>query len=278
MKKANHLIQKKAEVINPLTTIVMPSFNAEELLPRAIVSALTQETDYPYEVIIVDDGSHRPIKSSLEESLLDDPKISLVRQSNKGISSAMNLGTKLSRGNYIVLLDSDDEILPQAIQDITDEFVGNSNLGYVYTDGFWIGLLQGWNWENFCPEKLDKNSYVNPWVKRDFDYQLLLYEMYLGHARAYTKDVFEIVGGFDDRYSCKAEDWDFALKVSEKKDIKRIPKKLHKYHLQSSGITSTSKSEEVFMVQQKILLDVMYRRGLNLSDLPDNVVKKYKLK
>ena len=90
---------------NVLISIVIPCFNDFQYVEQAINSALNQT--YPHkEIIVVDDGSNFKTKEILKQL---EPKITkLISQENQGQSKARNVGIEASKGDYILVLDSDD--------------------------------------------------------------------------------------------------------------------------------------------------------------------------
>lgn len=90
-----------------MISVVIPVFNRENLIQRAIKSVLKQGVkDEELEVIVVDDGSTDNTKGAVEE--LNDPRIEYIFQENGGVSKARNTGILNSKGKYVALLDSDD--------------------------------------------------------------------------------------------------------------------------------------------------------------------------
>jgi glycosyltransferase involved in cell wall biosynthesis len=94
----------------PLVTVIIPTRDRADLLPRAVASALAQ-TWTALEIIVVDDGSTDETASVL--AALDDPRLVVIRrQTSGGVSAARNVAIGVARGAYVALLDSDDEWLP----------------------------------------------------------------------------------------------------------------------------------------------------------------------
>src|SRR6267378_3691627 len=94
----------------PLLSIVLPVYNRERMLKRAIESCLAQDFA-DFELIVVDDGSTDRSVSVAEA--YRDPRISVVRHPvNRGVGPARNTGVDAAGGEWIVCLDSDDELLP----------------------------------------------------------------------------------------------------------------------------------------------------------------------
>ncbi len=93
-------------------SVVIPTYNRAYCLTRALDSVLNQTSPLS-EIIIVDDGSDDGTHKLLENygfsgSLSESQKLRYVRQNNKGVSAARNLGIRYARGEYIAFLDSDD--------------------------------------------------------------------------------------------------------------------------------------------------------------------------
>ncbi|MDA3901197.1 MAG: glycosyltransferase family A protein [Spirochaetes bacterium] len=96
-----------------LITVIIPVFNRENIIERAVQSVLNQ-TFTDFSLFIVDDGSTDATKKICEK--FTDPRIILISQENKGVSSARNLAIAQSRSHYVAFLDSDDEWLPGKLQ------------------------------------------------------------------------------------------------------------------------------------------------------------------
>ncbi|CQR52980.1 MULTISPECIES: glycosyltransferase family 2 protein [Haloferax] len=91
----------------PTVSVIIPTYNRADALPRAIDSALDQ-TLSDVEVIVVDDASTDDTASVV--TAYDDPRVNyLVHETNRGGSAARNTGIADASGDYIALLDSDDE-------------------------------------------------------------------------------------------------------------------------------------------------------------------------
>lgn len=102
----------------PLISVVIPTYNrAETILPS--LRSVQQQTLQDFECIIVDDGSQDVEALEAVVSGLD-ARFRVVRKHNAGASAARNLGISLARGRYIALLDSDDQFLPDKLQQQLD--------------------------------------------------------------------------------------------------------------------------------------------------------------
>tara|TARA_Y100001954_G_C15788583_1_gene593839 strand:- start:1204 stop:2127 length:924 start_codon:yes stop_codon:yes gene_type:complete len=102
-------------VINPLISVIIPTFNRPSSLARAVKSVLTQ-TFGNLECIVVDDCSSIPASTILEKQLTYDTRLNVVRNSvNKHVSYSRNIGINLSKGEYIAFLDDDDYWYPEKL-------------------------------------------------------------------------------------------------------------------------------------------------------------------
>ena len=99
-------------------SIVMATYNRAATLPRAVASVLSQ-TEPDWELIIVDDGSTDETPALVAE--MTDPRIRVYRHSpNRGVTAAKNAGLDRIRGEWFTTLDSDDEMIPDALAAMLD--------------------------------------------------------------------------------------------------------------------------------------------------------------
>lgn len=112
---------------NPLVSVIVPTYNRAQLLPRAIKSVLNQT--YPnFELIIVDDGSTDDTEK-IVKSFNDSRIIYYKHKENKGALSAQNTGFRIMKGKYVCQFGSDDELFPDALQTVVDKFIELSPKG-----------------------------------------------------------------------------------------------------------------------------------------------------
>ena len=96
----------------PTVSVVIPAFNAQRTIMRAIES-VTAQTFHDYEIIVVDDGSSDHTSRVLEQAGLTEQKnFHLLRQENQGPAIARNTGIAKATGQYISFLDRDDCWMP----------------------------------------------------------------------------------------------------------------------------------------------------------------------
>ena len=116
------------------TSIIIPAYNAEAYIERALESALSQ--DFPkkdYEVLVIDDGSTDRTPEILKSF---GDKIRVIRQENRGFAGATNRGYKEALGELVVKLDSDDVFSPNLLSEEAPLFERDEALDFVYSD-YW---------------------------------------------------------------------------------------------------------------------------------------------
>jgi len=113
----------------PLASIVFPCYNQAHFLPDSIVSALSQ-THRPIEVIVVDDGSF----DNTADVVARYPEVRCVRQENRGLGGARNAGFRASKGDYVLFLDADDRLTPNAVAAHLSCFAQHPEAGFVAGD------------------------------------------------------------------------------------------------------------------------------------------------
>lgn len=123
--------------MSSLVSVVIPAWNAAATIRSSVSSALSQSIP-EINVIVVDDGSTDDTAEIVQS--IDDPRLSLVAQSNRGQSAALNAGAHVSRGQFIKFLDADDWINPTHLEaqlaalDGTTNTVASCRWGYFVDD------------------------------------------------------------------------------------------------------------------------------------------------
>ncbi|MES9870529.1 MAG: glycosyltransferase family A protein [Sedimenticola sp.] len=115
-------------------SVIIPTHNRADLLERALKSVQAQ-TLPPLEVIVVDDGSEDHTREMVSEKF---PRVRYLHQPNRGVSSARNLGISEARGDWIALLDSDDEWLPSKLASQKTRLESQPGHHICHTEEIWI--------------------------------------------------------------------------------------------------------------------------------------------
>lgn len=106
----------------PYVSIIIPNYNRKNEFLRAFKSVCSIEPSIPFEVIIVDDGSSLDLNDTYNYCLsVESFPVCLLKKENGGVHTARNLAISMARGEYCIFLDSDDEIMPNALATFKSE-------------------------------------------------------------------------------------------------------------------------------------------------------------
>ena len=100
--------------MKPFFSIIVPVYQAEQTLERCVKSVLNQEF-MDFEIVLVNDGSTDASAKICDALAGTDMRIHVIHQQNSGVSAARNAGIRAARGEYLLFLDSDDALLPDAL-------------------------------------------------------------------------------------------------------------------------------------------------------------------
>jgi glycosyltransferase involved in cell wall biosynthesis len=166
-------------------TVVIACFNYGRFLREAVESARSEGAH----VIVVDDGSTEPLPE-----LPGD--VDVVRQENQGVARARNAGLAQVETPYVLVLDADDRLVPNALATLRGQLEADLRLGFAYGRmrffGDWEGELR------FPP----------------YDPYRLLYRHTIGLSALTRREVFEQTGGFDPEFE-QFEDWELWVNALE---------------------------------------------------------------
>jgi len=183
----------------PLVSVIIPTFNRAALLPATIASVLSQ-SEVSVEVLVVDDGSNDDTATVV--CSLRDRRVTYVRRSNAGRSEARAAGFRVSAGEYVAFLDSDDSLLPGALCAMTQKLESQPELDWVaggirFSDDQARTLTEGEPWTRHPVVDLPSLVFGCPMVPSSV---------------VMRRSAFASSGGFDKNVET-AEDWDLWIRL-----------------------------------------------------------------
>ncbi len=187
-----------AQTNQPNISVIIPTYNRAHILPRALDSVLAQ-TQLPIEIIVVNDGSTDGTKSVLSNY----PGLKIIDQQHSGVSAARNIGLEHTNGEWIAFLDSDDEWLPEKLEQQWAAICNDDKL-ICHTEEIWIR----------------NGKRVNP-MKKHQKYGEYIYEKCLPlcvispSSVMIHQSVFNDIGVFDESLEV-CEDYDLWLRICSK--------------------------------------------------------------
>lgn len=143
-----------------MISVVIPLYNKEASIAQSLRSVLSQSYQ-DFEVVLVDDGSTDGSVSIVES--MQDPRIRLIKQENGGPSKARNTGVKNAKGEWILFIDADDEMLPGAIGYFVQKIKAHPNV-----DMFLGEVLVNNGKSEYLQRKYDEGLVRNPFKAHVF--------------------------------------------------------------------------------------------------------------
>jgi len=141
-------------------TVYITNYNYGRFIEQAIDSVLNQ-TEQDFEIIIIDDGSIDNSRAIID-SYRNNPKIKIVLQQNKGLTTSNNVALKLSQGKYIMRLDADDYLVQNALSKLSSVLDKKPNLGMVFGDYYLVD---------------EKNHILEHFQRHDFNNDVELFDL-----------------------------------------------------------------------------------------------------
>ena len=255
---------------SPLISVLLPVYNSNlKWLRRAVLSV--QKQLYPHwELCVVDDAStDRKIWPFLQRYARGDRRIKLMRRKENGhISAASNDALGLATGDFVALLDHDDELAPTALYFAALVLNKNRNLQLLYSD----------------EDKLDeRNRRFEPHFKSDWNPELFLAQNFISHLGIYRTDLVRKVGGFRIGFE-GAQDYDLTLRCIEQiqsGEIEHLPWVLYHWRAGDQSMASCVTAKPYVQgAAQRAVQEYLERTGVAGKVVPSHGVylqTKYKL-
>lgn len=237
----------------PKISIAMPVYNVEEKWLRLCIDSILNQVYTNWELCMADDASTDPnVQKILTEYQQLDERIRVVfREQNGHISEATNSALAIATGEFVALLDNDDELAINAFYEVVKVLNENPELDLIYSD----------------EDKIDMDgNRSDPAFKPDWSPDLLLGTNYISHLGVYRRSILEEIGGFRKGYE-GSQDYDLVLRFTEKttkERITHIPKVLYYWRMlpTSTAVDQGSKGY-AFEAGLRAVQDALVRRGIN---------------
>ena len=209
--------------------VIVPVYNPPVRFLEECLASVANQTARHWQLIVSDDGSTNPdvceYLDHFEALHADDPRVSVIRDTNSGIAAAQNRALNRVTAEYFGWLDHDDQLNPRAIELMSSAIEGASSPPQVvYSD----------------EDKIDsKGEHFELYCKPDFSPELLLTQMYLCHFTIFLTDLVRRHQGFRSEMD-GAQDFDLALRLlPELTDVVHIPYPLYHWRAWSESTALT---------------------------------------
>ena len=249
-------------------SVIIPTYNRKHTLHRAIESVLNQ-TFKPLEIIVVDDGSNDGTGEWVGEIY---PSIKYIFIKNSGVSAARNTGVRSANGQWIAFLDSDDEWMPEKLEQQSLLLGADREAALCHTNEIWI-----------------RNGVRVNQLKKHTKFGGYIFEKCLDICRIspssaiLSKKIFTSIGYFDESLKV-CEDYDMWLRVAAKHKIlfldyplitkygghrdqlSRVNSGIEKYRIRSLEkiLSSKTLNEKQFFTAKQVLIQKLkiYQNGV----------------
>lgn len=228
-------------------SIILPTYNGEKTIERAIRSVITQSFE-DWELLIIDDGSVDYTKTVLIPFIKTERRIIYVKNdTNLGIQKSLNIGLGMAKGEYVARIDDDDEWVDKDKLLRQVKFL-NSNQDHI--------LVGSWA---FASDKNTKKDmiYKMPESDKQIREKILFKNCFIHSAVLFRKEPVLNLGGYDENeYTKTIEDYHLWLLLGLKGKMMNIPVPMVRIQINSNIISGKHKQDQM---RKNILLSKIYK-------------------
>lgn len=216
-----------------LITVYITNYNYGKFIRQSIESVLNQSLQ-DFELLIIDDGSVDDSREIIEE-YRGNPKISIIYQKNKGLNITNNIAMRASQGKYLMRLDADDFLEPEAIEVMSQVLEQDNELGLVFPDYYYVdgeGVRTG-------EEK-----------RHNFEKEVSLYDQPAHGACTMIRLAFlKALGGYNESFTCQ-DGYDLWIKFIMHHKVTNVSRPLFSYRRHGNNLTTNE--EKILNTRKKI--------------------------
>lgn len=250
-----------------MVSIIIINYKQKDFLSACVESIFKNIKSSQFEVIIVNNSPEDDL-SSLENKF----PVKLISNKNKGFSNGNNVGAKNSSGEFLFFLNADtvieDDFLTPAIKSLENKNFGALGFKLVNSDatlqisfGYKISFFNEVKNKNLEKLTWDKDKTRLSQIEKDFS-EIKNVDWVSGAALLIKKDVFNLVGGFDERFFMYMEDADICKKISDK-GFKIFYYPFTKIvHLKGKNVNEDFRENSYFYAKESQLIYYKMHRGI----------------
>lgn len=218
---------------HPRVTVYITNYNYEDYIQQSIESVLSQ-TLQNFELLIIDDGSEDRSKDIIEE-YRNHPQVSIIYQKNKGLNITNNIAMRAAKGTYLMRLDADDFLEPEAIQVMSDILENDPALGLVFPDYYYVDAA---------------GLRIGAERRHNFEKEVSLYDQPAHGACTMIRLSFlKTLGGYNESFTCQ-DGYDLWLKFITHHKVTNINQPLFSYRRHGNNLTTNE--EKILNTRKKI--------------------------
>ena len=251
---------------NPLVSILVPVYRTPLYILKRTIESVTKQSYSKWELCIADDCSQSPeIQALLADYVSRDNRIRVnFLPANGGISHASNAALEMSRGDFVALLDHDDELAQDALYHMVEAINLQSDVDLLYSD----------------EDKIDeKGRRYDPFFKPDWSPDLLLSENYICHLLVVRRSHLNQAGGFRSAFD-GSQDYDLVLRLtSNNARIVHIPRVLYHWRsLPESTAASSDRKGFAAPAAQRAIQEELDRRGIAAKVVSGSIPGRWRVR
>lgn len=239
-------------------SIVVPLYKTNEKYLRELVESVLNQTYADWELCLSDgSGKDSPLKALLMELKKRDSRIRVVdRECQMQISENTNQAIAIASGDYLVFMDHDDLLTPDALYECAYALEQHPEADLLYSDEDKISM--------------DGKMYFEPHFKPDYNQDLLCSVNYFCHLVVVSKKITKETKGLNPEFD-GAQDYDFVLRCTEKtKKIYHIPKILYHWRAHIDSTAENPESKRYAFEAGRRAIQAHYERMGRKHDLVEN--------
>ncbi len=228
-----------------LVSIYITNYNYGDFLQEAINSVLIQ-TYKNIEVFIIDDGSTDNSKEILN-SYLNHESIKVIFQKNKGLTKTNNVALRLVNGKYIVRLDADDRLKPDAIENLVNGFTTDE-----------VAMVFG-NWDVVD----EAGDFIFHFKRHNFEKDVSLLDCPAhGACTMFRVDYLRSVGGYDEELRCQ-DGYELWFRMVDKFKVRNLDVAIFDYRRHGNNLTGNE--DKILSTRSNILKKISQNKGKKIN-------------
>lgn len=241
---------------SPLFSFIIPIYKVSSAIVQELIDSLMKQSYLNWEACIalayLDDEALRQVVEVAQKS---DPRIRVtIMSENKGISGNSNAALEMARGDFIVLVDHDDIISPNALFEFWKVLNVQPDVDFIYSDKDMITESGG--------------RRFNPLFKPEWSPEIMLNANYLTHLNALRTSRVREVGGWDSSTD-GAQDWDLFFRViGQSGKVAHVPKVLYHWRLVATSVSAGGMAAKPYAAAAQLRA---VKGGLNLLGWSDAI-------
>ena len=242
-----------AATAHPLFSVVTPVYEPPLDVLREMIDSVIDQTFTDWELVLVDDVSpSRQVRTILREAAARDRRITVVERAVNGrIVAASNDAVAAATGEFLVFMDHDDLLTPNALEKMAEAIEEQPDADYLYSD----------------EDKIDaEGEHYDVFRKPEWSPERLRGQMYVGHLSVMRASVVRAVGAFRNGFD-GSQDHDLALRVTEQaRAVVHVPEILYHWRVvPGSAAGDPNAKPYAWEAGRKAVHEHLARRGISGS-------------